>query len=418
MEEKTRRSRDSNKDIKVSYSRTIVNRVIREGKALMMADTRQEDQEELSDSIEMMRIRSIMCAPLISKWGIRGVIYVHSTSTLPGFPKDDLFLLAGLSISVAVALEKALLYSERKQAEEALGNSLRQWHTTFDAMLDAVCILDPEGKILRCNKAMSEFLGKPFKEILGQRCWELVHCTSQPIEDCPVLLMRNTQIRETLELPIGERWFEVIADPVFDEHGKIIEAVHIISDITPRKQAEEALQKAHEALEARVEERTTELIKSNRKLETEINDRKLIEEKLMNTLRELQETRDMLIQSEKLAAIGQLTAGIAHEILNPVNIISMRFQMLDKPEDVSDRVRNALDICKNQLDRISQITNNLGHFSRVSETHITMGDLEKIVEEVLNICVPQFKVEDIDKDIQYHPDLPLLPLDKDKVQQV
>ncbi|MFC1819539.1 sensor histidine kinase [Thermodesulfobacteriota bacterium] len=77
-----------------------------------------------------------------------------------------------------------------------------------------------------------------------------------------------------------------------------------------------------------------------------------------------------------------------------------------------------MDICKNQLDRISQITNNLGQFSRVSETHITMGDVKKIVEEVLNICAPQFKVEDIDKDIQYHPDLPLLPLDKDKVQQV
>ncbi len=254
LEERISRSRDSNKDIKVSYSRTIVNRVIREGKALMMADTRQEDQEELSDSIEMMRLRSIMCTPLISKWGIRGVIYVHSTSALPGFPKDDLFLLAGLSIPVAVALEKALLYSERKQTEEALGDSVRRWHTTFDAMSDAVCILDPEGKILRCNKAMSEFLGKPFTEILGQHCWELVHSTSQPIEDCPVLLMRKTRIRETLELPMGERWFEVVADPVFDKQDKIIEAVHIISDITPRKQAEEALQKAHEALEKRVEE--------------------------------------------------------------------------------------------------------------------------------------------------------------------
>jgi len=418
LEERIGRSRDSKRDIKVSYSRTIVDRVIRDGKALMMADTRQEDQEELSDSIEMMRLRSILCTPLISKWGIRGVIYVHSTSALPGFPKDDLFLLAGLSIPAAVALEKALLYSERKQAEEALGDSVRQWHTTFDAMSDAVCILDPEGKILRCNKAMSELLGKPFTEILGQRCWELVHCTSQPIEGCPVLLMRNTRIRETLELPMGERWFEVVADPVFDKQDKIIEAVHIISDITPRKQAEEALQKAHEALETKVEERTAELMKSNRKLETEINDRKLTEEYLKNTLQELQKTKDMLIQSEKLAAIGELTAGIAHEILNPANIISMRLQMLNDSRDVSDRVRSSLNICKKQLDRISEITSNLGQFSRVSEQNITMNNLNKIIEEVVNMCAPQFKVEDISTDIQYHPDLPLIPLDKDKVQQV
>jgi len=418
LHKKISRSRDNNKDIKVSYSQTIVDRVIREGKALMMADTRQEDQEELSDSIEMLGLRSIMCTPLISKSGIRGIIYVHSTSTLPGFPKDDLFLLAGLSIPAAVALEKASLYSERKQVEEALGYSVRRWHTTFDAMRDAVCILDPEGKIMRCNKAMSEFLGKPFTEILGQCCYEIVHSASQPIEDCPVLLMRNTRIRETLELPMGERWYEVVADPVFDKQGKIIEAVHIISDITPRKQAEEALQKAHEALEKRVEERTADLMKSNRKLETEIKDRKLTEVNLKNTLQELQETKDMLIQSEKLASIGQLTTGIAHEILNPANIISMRLQMLNESADVSDRVRNSLNICKNQLDRISEITSNLGQFSRISEKYVTINNLNKIIEEVVNMCAPQFKVEDIDTDIQYHPDLLLIPLDKDRIQQV
>ena len=418
LDERISRSRDSNQNIKVSYSRTIVNRVIREGKALIMADTRHEDQEELSDSIEMMKLRSIMCTPLISKSGIRGVIYVHSTSALPGFPKDDLFLLAGLSIPAAVALEKALLYSEREQAEEALGNSVRQWHTTFDAMRDAVFILDPEGKILRCNKAMSKFLGKPFSEILGKRCWEIVHNTSQPIENCPVSLMRNTRIRETLELPIGERWFEVIADPVFDEQGKIIETVHIISDITPRKQAEKALQKVHEALEKRVEERTEELMKSNKKLEAEIKDRKLTEENLKNTLQELQKTKDMLIQSEKLASIGQLTTGIAHEILNPANIISMRLQMLNDSTDISDRVKKSLIICKSQLDRISQITSNLGQFSRVSEKHITMNNINEIIKEVVNICAPQFKVEDIDTDIQYHPDPLLIPADKDKIQQV
>ncbi|MFC1869116.1 ATP-binding protein [Thermodesulfobacteriota bacterium] len=418
LEEKISRSRENNKDIKVSYSRTIVDRVMREGKALVMVDTRQEDQEELSDSIEMMRLRSIMCTPLVSKYGIRGVIYVHSTSALPGFPKDALFLLAGLSIPVAVALEKASLYSERKQAEEALGDSVRQWHTTFDAMRDAVCILDPEGKILRCNKAMSEFLGKPFTEILGQHCWEIVHSTSQPIEDCPVLLMRRTRKRETLVLQIKKRWFEVVADPVQDEHGNIIEAVHILSDITPRKLAEETLEKAHETLEKRVEERTAELVKVNKKLEKEIADRKLAEKKLMNTLRELQETRDMLIQSGKLAAIGQLSAGIAHEILNPVNIISIRLQMLRGSEKVPDQINNTLNICKKQLDRISEITNNLGQFSRVSKKYITMSNLKKIIEEVLDICAPQFKVEDINKDIQYYPDLPLIQLDEDQIQQV
>jgi signal transduction histidine kinase len=150
----------------------------------------------------------------------------------------------------------------------------------------------------------------------------------------------------------------------------------------------------------------------------DITDRKRAEERLMNTLRELEETKDMLIQSEKLATIGQLTAGIAHEILNPVNIVSMRLQMLNHSEDLSDDVKKSLNICKKQLDRISEITSNLGQFSRLSEQNITMNNLNKIIEEILNLYAPQFKMEDIGIDIQYHPEPLLIPLDKDKIQQV
>jgi signal transduction histidine kinase len=83
------RSRDTGKSIKMNYSRTIVNRVIREGQAAMMSDTTREDESDLSESIEMMLIRSIMCVPLISKSEIRGVIYVHSVNVPHGFRKDD-----------------------------------------------------------------------------------------------------------------------------------------------------------------------------------------------------------------------------------------------------------------------------------------------------------------------------------------
>ena len=96
------------------------------------------------------------------------------------------------------------------------------------------------------------------------------------------------------------------------------------------------MQKAHEELKSRLVEQTAKLIKANKKLESEIKDRKLTEENLKITLRELQETKDMLIQVEKLAAIGRLTASCAHEILNHVNIISTRLHMLDDSTDVSD----------------------------------------------------------------------------------
>ena len=133
---------------------------------------------------------------------------------------------------------------------------------------------------------------------------------------------------------------------------------------------------------------------------------------------ELQQAKDMLIQSEKLAAVGRLTAGVAHEILNPVNIISMRLQWLKMTGDLSDRAREAISICENQLNRIIQITKDLGQFSRIHEKQITMCDLKEVIGHVLALGAPQLKKEGVKTDDEYHPDLPLIPLDKNRIEQV
>ncbi len=133
---------------------------------------------------------------------------------------------------------------------------------------------------------------------------------------------------------------------------------------------------------------------------------------------ELQQTKDMLVQSEKLAAVGRLTAGVAHEILNPVNIISMRLQLLKMTGDLSNRAREAISICKNQLNRIIQITKDLGQFSRIHERQITMCDLKEVIGYILALGAPQLKKEGVKTDVEYHPDLPLIPLDKNRIEQV
>ncbi len=97
-----------------SYSRTIVERVIRESQPVMMLDTLSEDEVDRSESMEMMRVRSVMCVPLISRSKIRGVIYVDSVKRPHGFRNDDLSLLTALSSSAAIAIENALLYAKEK----------------------------------------------------------------------------------------------------------------------------------------------------------------------------------------------------------------------------------------------------------------------------------------------------------------
>src|SRR4030042_5308862 len=117
-------------------------------------------------------------------------------------------------------------------------SAAQYWQTMFDTINDAVSMIDKNGKITQCNKAMASLLQKPMSEIIGHKCWELMHGTSEPIPGCPIVRMKETLKRETLTLPIGDRWFEVITDPIFDKAGKLTGAVHIIVDITERKRVE------------------------------------------------------------------------------------------------------------------------------------------------------------------------------------
>jgi phosphoserine phosphatase RsbU/P len=92
-----------------AYSRTIVNRVIQAGKPVIMVDTNQENKADLSESMELMKIKSVMCVPLISRSKMRGVIYVDSLNKPHGFRKEDLSLLTALSIPAAYAIESATM---------------------------------------------------------------------------------------------------------------------------------------------------------------------------------------------------------------------------------------------------------------------------------------------------------------------
>jgi len=117
----------------VNYSKTIVDRVIKDGEPVMMSDTSRVEKADLSDSMEQMDVRSVICVPLKYRGYVRGVIYVDSIGLPGGFLKDDLELLTGLSNTAAIAIENAWLFkavkqelAERKRAEKAFRDSQEQ----------------------------------------------------------------------------------------------------------------------------------------------------------------------------------------------------------------------------------------------------------------------------------------------------
>jgi transcriptional regulator with GAF, ATPase, and Fis domain len=93
------------------YSRTMVDRVVREGKAFKIVNVMGEETERFSESMEIMKIKSALCVPLISRSEVRGIIYLDSFAEPYGFRNEDLSLLTALGSSAAVAIENALLHS-------------------------------------------------------------------------------------------------------------------------------------------------------------------------------------------------------------------------------------------------------------------------------------------------------------------
>jgi len=161
--------------------------------------------------------------------------------------------------------------------------------------------------------------------------------------------------------------------------------------------------------------------KLNEKYKSEIVERNTTETKLMDTLKNLEETQDMLARSEKLAIIGRLASAIGHEVLNPVNIIHMRLQLLNTLDILPDKVKDAISICEGQIDRIVQIVRNIGQFARSENEEIsifTPAALDEVINYVLELYGPELKEKNIITDVRLHDDFPLISMDRNKIEQV
>jgi PAS domain S-box-containing protein len=138
--------------------------------------------------------------------------------------------------------------TERKRMHALLETAAAEWRTTFDAISDSVCLLDQKGKIVRCNNAMLQLIGKPFSEIINHHCWEVVHGVLEAPPGSPIKRVAKTHQRETDFFAKNSRWFNVSVDPLLDENGALVGEVHIMSDITERKRVEDELQGSREQL--------------------------------------------------------------------------------------------------------------------------------------------------------------------------
>jgi PAS domain S-box-containing protein len=111
----------------------------------------------------------------------------------------------------------------------------KEWEKGFDSIHDWVCIIDLDSIILRSNKVGEKYFNLPVTNIIGQKCCKLIHGTDEPLDACPLPKMLKTRERESVEIPILDgRWMAITVDPIFNDDGYMIKAVHIARDITRR----------------------------------------------------------------------------------------------------------------------------------------------------------------------------------------
>jgi two-component system sensor kinase FixL len=146
--------------------------------------------------------------------------------------------------------------AERKKAEQESRLKSQQWQDTFNAIAEPILLLDTNAVILQCNDATLKLLGKSSEEIIGRPCYELMHRTFGPIEGCPFKRMMQSKHRESTVFEKGERHFESVVDPIFDDSGNIASVVHILIDITESVKSAETLRNLNKELRATVEKLT------------------------------------------------------------------------------------------------------------------------------------------------------------------
>jgi len=176
--------------------------------------------------------------------------YIRPENKVEGLESGaDGYLAQPVSASELLATVRSLL--RMRQAEEEARAAAVQWKSTFDSLGDGVCLLDGAGRVMRANQALLALLGISREQLLGRPFEALMRGAAGTEAELPASCGAVLSCREETEVSLGGRWYRVAANPVEGEAGTVVGAVRILTDITSRRELEDALrQRAADLAEA------------------------------------------------------------------------------------------------------------------------------------------------------------------------
>jgi PAS domain S-box-containing protein len=303
---------------------TILTKAVREKKFFNVKDI---NQEPLSDIVltQQLGTEAYAVVPLISRDTVRGILWVDNYFNKKPISEEDMKFLSAFANQVATAIESARLYEQIALAEKELVN-------IFESIPDMVFFIGSDYRIRKINKAVSKRLGKQPEEIIGEKCYKVLHGMSGPWEECPhhKTIESNEEYVREVEDPYLGGTFISSSSPIFDMKGELIGTVHVLRDIS-----------------------------------------------------ELKRLQERLVMTERMAALGEVAAKVAHEIRNPLISVGGFARRLEKK--LNGNPKEYADIITKEVGRLEGILNEILGF--VKEIRIVKEQVtsDSLVDDVMSL---------------------------------
>src|SRR5437867_8574762 len=274
------------------------------------------------------------------------------------FVPEDIRLLSTLATHAAVVIANARFFEMVRRAKE-------QWETAFDALSEGIAVVDDEGRVRRANRALADLLGAPLPNVVG------VHLGA-------ALLGKSHALLEVLDAARrGDRPAPLIARSEQLRRTVRVNAA-LISGATPEQSVVV----------------------------------------LIEDVTEQQALETQLVQSEKLAAVGQLVSGVAHELNNPLTSIAGLSEFLLEQKELGKKDRGHLQVIQEQAERAGRIVRNLLTFARKGSGEQIPVDLNDVIRRTLSLTAYDLKLKDITVHRELSGALPEVFGDRHGLQQV